>query len=220
MTIACKSTQTQVRVLLRVSLLSGTQSGGGASSAEGLGASTRRLQRWLLILAPILVVFPPPKDVAEEHLVDWLGKLVAADEVVPTSSSVRALARDVGRQVRSADPAFSDSISALWRKGEMAGGGGGGAGGEGEDEGIARLIEGWLQSGLSGYVSIEALVLSWDQCFIGGWHLLPRACGRLILKLKDELLRATGAGWQQCVSIMTTSPLKFAPETVLECFAD
>ena len=85
---------------------------------------------------------------------------------------------------------------------------------------MARLIEGWLQSGLSGYVSIEALVLSWDQCFIGGWHLLPRACGRLILKLKDELLRATGAGWQQCVSIMTTSPLKFAPETVLECFAD
>ncbi len=54
------------------------------------------------------------------------------------------------------------------RQGADVGAGGVTLGGEGggDDVGVARLVEGWIVSGLSGYVSMDALLVSWDQCFI------------------------------------------------------
>ena len=40
------------------------------------------------------------------------------------------------------------------------------------------------------------------QCFIGGWHLLPRACAQLLLKLKGELLRSVDKDWVACLSVV------------------
>lgn len=84
--------------------------------------------------------------------------------------------------------------------------------------GVAHLVEGWLASGLSGYVSMEALVLCWDQGFMCGWHLLPRACARVLLRLKGDLERDLDLGWEHCVSIVTTAPLRLTPNALLECF--
>jgi len=125
-----------VRVLLRLVLLSGSQSDGGASVGdEGAPSSTRRLQRALLLLAPILFVFPPPKHIQEPHLMDLLGKLVAADQAIPTLARVPALALDVARLVRAADPDFASTVTHLYHSAHHIGGseGAGGAAGAQDD---------------------------------------------------------------------------------------
>ena len=76
-----------------------------------------------------------------------------------------------------------------------------------------------IVSGLSGYLSMRALLLSWDQCFIEGWHLLRIACVRLVLKLRSELLRAADKGWQECLSVVASAPLRLSPAAVRACFA-
>ena len=86
-------------------------------------------------------------------------------------------------QVRALDAALADTLSQLYRTAHHAAWGAGGGvsyadvegatvGGDatrlrqGADVGVARLVEGWIVSGLSGYVSMDALLASWDQCFI------------------------------------------------------
>eukprot|EP00802_Teleaulax_amphioxeia_P009607 Tamp_09627.p1 GENE.Tamp_09627~~Tamp_09627.p1 ORF type:complete len:379 (-),score=78.08 Tamp_09627:365-1501(-) len=205
------------RVLLRLIVLSGTQSDAGAAAAEGAPASTRRLQRALLLLAPLLFVFEPERDkeVLERHLVGWLAKLVAVDEALPSLSALPPLALDIARQVRAADGRLASAIAGSYFKSHHAGG----EGDEGEDDGLALLLQGWLSSGLSGYLSMRALLLSWDQCFIEGWHLLGPACVRLVLKLRSELLRAADKGWQECLAVMASAPLRLSPAAVRACFA-
>lgn len=58
------------RVLSRFIVLSGSQSDAQAAGAEGAPASTRRLQRALLLLAPLLYVFEPlhHDQVSERYL--------------------------------------------------------------------------------------------------------------------------------------------------------
>jgi hypothetical protein len=85
---------------------------------------------------------------------------------------------------------------------------------------VARLVEGWLSSGLSGYVSMEALVSSWDQGFICGWHLLARACARVLLKLKVDVERGMEKGWEHCLTVVATAPLRLTPSAMRECFRE
>ena len=66
---------------------------------------------------------------------------------------------------------------------------------------------------------MRALLLSWDQCFIEGWHLLGPACARLVLKLRSELLRAADKGWQECVAVVASASLRLSPAAVRACFA-
>jgi hypothetical protein len=58
------------RVVSRLIVLSGSQSDAEAAGAEGAPASTRRLQRALLLLAPLLYVFEPlhHAQVSERYL--------------------------------------------------------------------------------------------------------------------------------------------------------
>jgi len=92
-------------------------------------------------------------------------------------------------KVRAADGAVAAAISACFLKSHLAAG----EGEEGEDAGMAELVQGWLASGLSGFLSMGCLLLSWDECFIQGWHILVPASVRLVLKVyvrKSPLCRS------------------------------
>jgi len=91
---------TAVRLVLRLELLAGSAA----------AASTRRLQRALLLLAPILCVFPAPKEkekekekeglAAEALLSRCLGALMAVDAAVPTAAEAPAVSLAVASQVQ------------------------------------------------------------------------------------------------------------------------
>jgi len=62
--------------------------------------------------------------------------------------------------------------------------------------------------------------VGWDQAFIGGWHLLPRACARMLLNLKGDFERGIDKGWDHCMSLTISAPLRITPRALRDCFHD
>ena len=158
----------------------------------------------------------------------------------PHNPHPHTLACQKKNQVRAADRAVAAAISACFLKSHLASG----QGEEGADAGMAELVQGWLSSGLSGFLSMGCLLLSWDQCFIQGWHILVPASVRLVLKvhirrsplcrnysiytraltlqdvceLRHELQRAAKTGWNECMAVASSAPLHLSSAAVRECF--
>jgi hypothetical protein len=128
-----------------------------------------------------LTISPPT------HL--WLSPPTHPTPCNPPTPSILPLVPINKNKVRAADGAVAGAVSACFLKSHLAAG----EREEGEDAGMAELVRGWLSSGLSGFLSMGCLLLSWDQCFIEGWHILVPASVRLVLKvhfLKSPLCRS------------------------------
>jgi len=170
-------------VLLRLHLITGQKA---------------KFERHLLLLGPIFRVFPC-KHPEEKDFCWWLACLMEVDKLILHGEALHEQAISMTRKIKSMDEPLAALLAKLYMADKRKGGEGFKDDKQAE-EGVALLFEPWLDTGLAGYLGMQPLCWCWDQCFLKGWHILPRLCIGLALRLSVELRRCST--WEACESVV------------------